>query len=277
MPQISDAVWPHRSVQSAGSDRPVIQGSGIDFAFGEGELRKQILFDITFQIQPGEIVLLTGPSGSGKTTLLTLIAGLRTLQAGTLTVLGHPLHAATEDDLLALRRKIGFIFQAHNLLPFLTALQNVQIMFDLHPGVSPADGRERAAEMLTRVGLAERLNYRISRLSGGQRQRVAIARALVAGPQLVLADEPTAALDGVSGREVVTLLQGLAREQGRPILMVTHDSRVLDIADRIIAMQDGRLTMSGDAASRLIVPHEDHEADSRADQRDHTKTAKVAL
>ena len=230
------------SVVSIRSDAPVISGEGIDFAFGEGELRKQILFDVSLEIQPGEIVLLTGPSGSGKTTLLTLIAGLRTLQAGRLEVLGHALHAASQDDLLALRRKIGFIFQAHNLLPFLTALQNVQIMFDLHPSVTAAEGRDRAAEILRRVGLSERLNYRISKLSGGQRQRVAIARALVAGPELVLADEPTAALDGASGREVVNLLQELAREHGRPMLMVTHDARVLDIADRIISMQDGRLS-----------------------------------
>lgn len=220
---------------------PIILGQHIDFAFGEGELRKQILFDVNLRIQPGEIVLLTGPSGSGKTTLLTLIAGLRTLQSGRLTVLGHQLHAATQQDLLALRRRIGFIFQAHNLLPYLTALQNVQLMFDLHPHVSPADGRRRSVEILGKVGLSDRVDYAISRLSGGQRQRVAIARSLVAGPELVLADEPTAALDSASGREVVNLLQQLAREHGRPILMVTHDSRVLDIADRVISMQDGRL------------------------------------
>ncbi len=220
---------------------PVICGEGINFAFGQGELRKQILFDVDIRIQPGEIVLLTGPSGSGKTTLLTLIAGLRTLQEGKLNVLGHSLYNASQRDLLALRRKIGFIFQAHNLLPYLTALQNVQVMFDLQPDVSPHEGRERAVEMLKVVGLGERMNYPVSRLSGGQKQRVAIARALVGGPQIVLADEPTAALDGTSGREVVNLLQGLAREQNRPILMVTHDARVLDIADRIIEMQDGRL------------------------------------
>lgn len=221
---------------------PVISGQSINFAFGQGELRKQILFDVGLKIQPGEIVLLTGPSGSGKTTLLTLIAGLRTMQEGELTVLGHPLHRATQQDLLDLRRKIGFIFQAHNLLPYLTAIQNVQVMFDLHPEVSAKEGRERAAEMLRQVGLGERLNYPISRLSGGQRQRVAVARALVFGPQLVLADEPTSALDSVTGREVVNQLQALARQFHRPILMVTHDPRILDIADRVLSMQDGRLT-----------------------------------
>ena len=222
--------------------QPIITAAGINFAFGQGELRKQILFDIEFQIQPGEVVLLMGPSGSGKTTLLTLIAGLRTLQEGRLDVLGHSLSGASQADLLALRRKIGFIFQAHNLLPYLTALQNVQVMFDLHPEVSPAEGRERATRILQQVGLGERMHYYISKLSGGQRQRVAVARALVCNPEIVLADEPTAALDGTSGREVVNLLQALAREQQRPILMVTHDARVVDIADRIIYMQDGRLT-----------------------------------
>lgn len=225
-----------------GTKRPVIECSEVSFSFGQDELKKQILFDVGLAIQPGEVVLLTGPSGSGKTTLLTLIAGLRTMQQGTMNVLGYSLHQASQQDLLEVRRRIGFIFQAHNLLPFLTAVQNVQVMFDLQPEVTPDEGRERAAKMLEQVGLGHRLNYHVSRLSGGQRQRVAIARALVGGPQLVLADEPTAALDGTSGREVVNILQSLAREHGRPILMVTHDARVLDIADRIIEMQDGRLT-----------------------------------
>ncbi len=229
--------------------KAVITGAGINFSFGQGELRKQILFDVELAIQPGEIVLLTGPSGSGKTTLLTLIAGLRKLQEGRLDVLGHSLHNASQTDLLQLRRKIGFIFQAHNLLPYLTALQNVQVMFDLQPGVTIKEGRERATRILQQVGLGERMNYHVSRLSGGQKQRVAIARALVGRPELVLADEPTAALDGTSGREVVNLLQSLAREQKRPILMVTHDVRVLDIADRIIEMQDGHLTASSRGSS----------------------------
>ncbi|MEI7700431.1 MAG: ATP-binding cassette domain-containing protein [Planctomycetia bacterium] len=230
---------------------PIISGHGIDFAFGEGELRKQILFDVGLQIQPGEIVLLTGPSGSGKTTLLTLIAGLRTMQEGELTVLGHALHRTTQQDLLELRRKIGFIFQAHNLLPYLTALQNVQVMFNLHPEVSAKEGRERAVEMLQQVGLGDRLHYPISRLSGGQRQRVAVARALVSEPQLVLADEPTSALDSMTGREVVSQLQALAKQFHRPILMVTHDPRILDVADRVISMQDGHLSTAAKNAPAM--------------------------
>jgi putative ABC transport system ATP-binding protein len=160
-------------------------------------------------------------------------------------VLGHALHEATREDLLMLRRKIGFIFQAHNLLPFLTARQNVQIMFDLHPEVSSAEAQQRTVEILQRVGLGDRVEYQISKLSGGQRQRVAIARSLVSGPSLVLADEPTSALDSVTGREVVSYLQFLARKEGRPILLVTHDPRILDIADRVLKMQDGRLSEAG--------------------------------
>ena len=220
----------------------VISGTGINFWFGEEDLRKQILFEVSLQINPGEIVLLTGPSGSGKTTLLTLIAGLRKMQEGELTVLGHHLHHATPADLLALRRRIGFIFQAHNLLPFLTAIQNVQVMFDLQPEISKREAQDRSKQILCQVGLQDRLTYPVSRLSGGQRQRVAVARALVGDPLLVLADEPTSALDGTTGREVVNQLQALARERGRPILMVTHDPRILDVADRVLTMQDGRLS-----------------------------------
>ena len=225
----------------ASSPGPVIAARDLSFAFGQGELRRQVLFDLGFEVRSGEIVLLTGPSGSGKTTLLTLIGGLRRVTEGELTVLGRPLHQATTADLTANRRDIGFIFQQHNLLEFLSARQNVELMFQLHPEVPPELVRQKAVEILSLVGLAERLDYHPSRLSGGQRQRVAIARALVTQPRLVLADEPTAALDSVTGRDVVELLQYLARTNGCPILMVTHDNRVLDIADRILQMEDGRL------------------------------------
>ncbi|MFN9370305.1 MAG: ATP-binding cassette domain-containing protein [Planctomycetaceae bacterium] len=229
------------SSAGAPSPGPVIEAHDLSFAFGLGELRRQVLFDLNFEVRSGEIVLLTGPSGSGKTTLLTLIGGLRRITEGQLSVLGRPLHRATAADLTANRRDIGFIFQQHNLLEFLSARQNVELMFQLHPEVPPETVRQKAVEILTLVGLAERLDYHPSRLSGGQRQRVAIARALVTQPRLVLADEPTAALDSVTGRDVVDLLQYLARTNGCPILMVTHDNRVLDIADRILHMEDGRL------------------------------------
>jgi putative ABC transport system ATP-binding protein len=231
---------------------PVIHAQGVNFSFGVGELAKQILFDVSLEIYPGEVVLLTGPSGSGKTTLLTLIAALRTLQSGRLRVLGHDLEAATDAELVDIRRRIGFIFQQHNLLGFLTARQNVELMFQLHPDVDAATSRERSIEILEKVGLGDRINYYPSSLSGGQKQRVAIARAMACGPELILADEPTAALDSQSGRDVVNLLLALARQTGCPILMVTHDSRVLDIADRIIHFEDGRILEEEISAS--VVP-----------------------
>lgn len=220
---------------------PAISARHVNFAFGEGDLQKQILFDVTFDVAVGEIVLLTGPSGSGKTTLLTLIGALRKVRDGELDVLNCPLHQASAEDLIAVRREIGFIFQQHNLLPFMTARQNVQLMFHLHPEVHVEEASRLTEELLTNVGLGHRLDYYPARLSGGQKQRVAIARALAASPKLILADEPTAALDSQSGRDVVNLLQELARNRGCPILMVTHDPRILDFADRIINMEDGRV------------------------------------
>ena len=220
---------------------PAISARRVNFAFGEGDLQKQILFDVTFDVAVGEIVLLTGPSGSGKTTLLTLIGALRKVRDGELDVLNRPLHQASAEDLIAVRREIGFIFQQHNLLPFMTARQNVQLMFHLHPEVHVEEASRLTEELLTNVGLGHRLDYYPARLSGGQKQRVAIARALAASPMLILADEPTAALDSQSGRDVVNLLQELARNRGCPILMVTHDPRILDFADRIINMEDGRV------------------------------------
>ncbi len=234
----------HNTPQTGTRQSPVIMAEDICFSFGSGDLRKQILFDINLDIYAGEVVLLTGPSGSGKTTLLTLIAALRSLQHGELEVLGCKLQGANPSQLVELRRSIGFIFQQHNLLGFLTARQNVELMFQLHPEVSAKDARNRSIEILKQVGLGERINYFPSSLSGGQKQRIAIARALVCKPQLILADEPTAALDSQSGRDVVNLLVKLARETGSPVLMVTHDARVLDIADRIVSFEDGRIVNS---------------------------------
>jgi putative ABC transport system ATP-binding protein len=223
-------------------DQPVIQIKNLSHYFGTGNLRKQILFDINLTIQPGEIVLMTGPSGSGKTTLLTLMGCLRSIQEGSAKILGQEIHGAGKGDLVKIRRYIGYIFQAHNLLGSLTALQNVQMSVDLHEHISNQEGQRKCADMLTQVGLAERMDYYPAKLSGGQKQRVAIARALVSHPKIVLADEPTAALDKKSGREVVEIMQRLAKEQGCTILIVTHDQRILDIADRIINMEDGYLS-----------------------------------
>jgi putative ABC transport system ATP-binding protein len=210
--------------------------------FGQGQLRKQVLFDINLEIKVGEIVIMTGPSGSGKTTLLTLVGGLRSAQSGSLQVLGQELCGATAQQLTAARRHHGYIFQAHNLHGSLTALQNVRMGLELHPDFSTSEMQARSAAMLEQVGLGDRANYYPDDLSGGQKQRVAIARALVSHPKIVLADEPTAALDSKSGRDVVNLMQTLAQEQGCTILLVTHDNRILDIADHIVDMEDGRLT-----------------------------------
>jgi putative ABC transport system ATP-binding protein len=220
--------------------------SDITFSYGDGELRRAVLKDVSLSVEPGEIVILTGPSGSGKTTLLTLIGALRAMQEGSCRVLGQEMRGATESQRVALRRRIGFIFQNHNLLGFLSARQNVAMSLELHAGLNEAGRLERAGEMLAAVGLAEHADKRPAQLSGGQRQRVAVARALVAEPGLVLADEPTAALDRASGQEVVRLLSDLARRRGTPILLVTHDPRILDIADRIVSMEDGRIIQARD-------------------------------
>jgi len=221
---------------------PVVHIQNLNHHFGQGQLRKQVLFEITLDIQPGEIVMMNGPSGSGKTTLLTLMGGLRSPQSGSLKVFDRELVGANPKRLVKIRRDIGYIFQAHNLLRFLTARQNVQMSLELHRGISSAQARARAAEILTAVGLEDHIDYYPENLSGGQKQRVAIARALVSHPKLVLADEPTAALDSKSGRAVVELMQRLAREQGCSILLVTHDNRILDVPDRVVRMEDGRLS-----------------------------------
>jgi len=223
------------------SDQPIVRVRHLDHFFGDGELRRQVLFEIDLQIHPGEVVLLQGPSGSGKTTLLTLVAGLRRVQRGELAVLGRAIERASPAELVRLRREIGFIFQSHNLLRFLTVLENVQMASQLHDRRHHWDSRREAEAMLAAVGLSAHLHKHPEDLSGGQKQRVAIARALVGRPRLILADEPTASLDSTSGRAAVDLMQRLAREQGAAILLVTHDNRILDIADRRVAMEDGRL------------------------------------
>ena len=223
---------------------PIIIANNLSHHFGQGQLRKQVLFDIDLAINTGEIVILTGPSGSGKTTLLTLLGGLRAAQSGSLKILGQEILGASKQELNSLRRNIGYIFQAHNLLSFLTAKQNVRMSLELHDHLLGQDLDTIAADTLTSVGLKERIDYYPEELSGGQRQRVAIARALASHPKIVLADEPTAALDKKSGRDVVEIMQRLAQEQGCTILLVTHDNRILDIADRIIYMEDGQLKQS---------------------------------
>ena len=228
---------------------PVVDIKNLNHYYGTGSLRKEVLFDISLQLQVGEIVILTGPSGCGKTTLLTLMGSLRSPQEGSLKVFGQELNGANKTQQIETRRHIGYIFQAHNLLKCLTAQQNVRMSMELHSEVSSQEAKAKSIAMLEAVGLGDRVNYYPENLSGGQKQRVAIARALVSHPKLVLADEPTAALDSKSGRDVVELMQRLAKEQGSTILMVTHDNRILDVADRIVQMEDGRLIKDANLAS----------------------------
>jgi len=213
----------------------------LSHVFGQGEMRREVLQSISFSIEPGEVVLLTGPSGCGKTTLLTLIGALRTVQQGQVSVLGQALHGAGRRRRQQVRRRIGMIFQGHNLLRCLTAEQNVQMGADLLQDLSYRARRDEARQWLRAVGLEDHMGKVPQDLSGGQKQRVAIARALAANPRLLLADEPTAALDSRTGREVVELLRKLAREQSCAVLMVTHDPRIVDVADRLLRMEDGRL------------------------------------
>lgn len=231
---------------------PVISVNNLNHYFGKGSLRKQALFDINLQISAGEIVILTGPSGSGKTTLLTLLGGLRSADEGSLKILGQEMCGASKNQLTKIRRQIGYIFQAHNLMKFLTVKENVRMSLELHDAMLKQDMDAIVLAILEKVGLGERINYYPENLSGGQKQRVAIARALVSHPKIVLADEPTAALDKKSGRDVVELMYKLAKEQGITILLVTHDNRILDIADRILYMEDGCLISDGtDVAAKM--------------------------
>jgi len=227
--------------------KPAISIANLNHYYGQGSLRKQVLFDINLQINRGEIIIMTGPSGSGKTTLLTLMGSLRSIQEGNLSILGQELLDASKEQMTLARRNIGYIFQAHNLLNFLTAYQNIEMVLEIQE-VTAAEADTRIRNILNAVGLEHRMDYYPSDLSGGQKQRVAIARALVSQPKIILADEPTAALDKKSGRDVVEIMEKLAREQGCTILLVTHDNRILDLADRIIYMEDGYLVNRSDVA-----------------------------
>ncbi|MCC6415170.1 MAG: ATP-binding cassette domain-containing protein [Opitutaceae bacterium] len=217
-----------------------IQISRLNHFFGKGDAQKQALYDNHLTVHRGEIVIMTGPSGSGKTTLLTLIGALRSVQEGSITLAGTELSGLNPAQQVEMRRNLGFIFQAHNLLDGLTARQNVRMAIELT--ATPRGDYDRAADaMLAAVGLSDRVTYKPRNLSGGQRQRVAIARALVNKPRFILADEPTAALDKDSGANVVRLLRELASNHGTTVLIVTHDSRIISVADRIVNMVDGHI------------------------------------
>ncbi len=248
-----------------------IRVSGLNHSFGKGELKKQILFDVSTEIQAGEIVIVTGPSGSGKTTMLTLVGALRSAQEGSVQILGEELKDARPKTLEKVRKQIGFIFQQHNLLGALTSVQNVELGLRASGKYKRPEMRKRARDMLASVGLEDRIHHKPDQLSGGQRQRVAIARALVSEPAMLLADEPTASLDKKSGREVVDHMKRLAREKETTILLVTHDNRILDIADRIVHLEDGRLSTFTDA----VVANNRHMMEMLADHRQKQDLDKV--
>ena len=209
--------------------------------FGTGEARKQAIFDVNLQVKRGSLTVLMGPSGSGKTTALTLMGCLRDVQDGSVRLLGHELKGASRDLNEALRRRLGFIFQAHNLHGSLTALQNVLMGLQVHGLIDRRVQQDAARHALSLVGLADRIDYLPANLSGGQKQRVAVARALVGNPDLIFADEPTAALDSESGLTVVRMLKKLGQMRGTTTVMVTHDNRILKLANRIVTLEDGRI------------------------------------
>lgn len=210
--------------------------------YGEGANAVRAVDQVSFAIQPGEFVALVGPSGSGKTTMLAMIAGLLSPTAGKIIIAGQDLQAMSERKRTNFRgHAIGFSFQANNLVPYLNAQENVELMLRLN-GKLDKKGRQRAIELLTRLGLGERLRNYPGQLSGGQQQRVAIARALIHEPSIVLADEPTASLDTERANQVVATFADLVHEQGRAGVMVTHDLRMCKYVDRVIQMMDGKVS-----------------------------------
>jgi putative ABC transport system ATP-binding protein len=228
------------AVVPAPASEPVVRIEGLNHYYGEGEARNQVLFDNRIEIRAGQLVVMTGPSGAGKTTLLTLIGALRSIQEGRIEVLGRDLSRLGGGELVGIRRDIGFIFQMHNLFDALSAFENVKMAAQLGD-TPPAEMRRRGTGILERLGLGHRIDYKPRFLSGGERQRVAIGRALVNHPRLVLADEPTAALDKDSTVNVINLLKQTTVEHGSAVMMVTHDHRIIDCADRLVHMVDGRI------------------------------------
>jgi putative ABC transport system ATP-binding protein len=222
--------------------QPLLEAVDVVKDLGSGAARVVALKGVTLSLAGGELTLLMGPSGSGKTTLLSILGCILTPTSGTVRVCGQPAAGLGPEEMAVLRRDhVGFVFQSFHLFPTLSATDNVRLALDVR-GEPSRKARVRSKEALARVGLAHKTKALPRELSGGEQQRVAIARAIVGNPSVILADEPTAALDGENGRSIMTILAEIARERERAVLIVTHDPRLLPFADRVVHIEDGRIT-----------------------------------
>ncbi|MDY0030292.1 MAG: ATP-binding cassette domain-containing protein [Pseudobdellovibrionaceae bacterium] len=217
----------------------LIDAQSLCYQYGQGEIAQTVLKEATLRVASGEFVILAGPSGSGKSTLLSLIGALRQCQEGRLNILGMRLDSANETVMRKIRQKMGYVFQQHNLLGFLTALQNVEMTLEMMQEYTASERHDLSRHALEQVGLGDHCYHYSSQLSVGQKQRVAIARSIVHTPRLILADEPTASLDSKTGLKVVDILHGMVKNMGCGALVVTHDNRIFDYADRILHIEDG--------------------------------------
>ena len=219
----------------------LVEVKNISKTFGSGHTAVKAVDNVSFSVKDGEIALIMGPSGSGKTTLLTIIGTLLSPDSGSVFINGLEVTALSKRKLPDVRlKKIGFIFQSFNLLSSLNVLENVAIVLELM-GTRSRKAKQQAQKLLEELGLGNRLKYNVANLSGGEKQRVSIARALVTNPAVVLADEPTANLDSKSGHKVMELLRNIAKQEGKGVIIVTHDMRLKDIADKTFWIEDGKL------------------------------------
>jgi putative ABC transport system ATP-binding protein len=220
---------------------PVVQAEHLVKTFGAGRTEVRAVDDVSLEIEQGELVLVMGPSGSGKTTMLSMLGGLLRPTSGKVVIAGTEITALSESKLPSVRASsVGFVFQSFNLLDALTVEENILFPARLLPG-GIAEGRARAAKLIERLDLGERRRSYPRTLSGGEKQRVAIARSLINAPPLILADEPTGNLDSAKGQDVMMILHDVARDEGRSVILVTHDPRVEDVADRVLWLEDGAL------------------------------------
>ena len=221
---------------------PALQGVHLSRSFGHGETRTTVLHDVSIELFSGQITLLMGPSGSGKSTLLAILSGLLHPDSGRVLALGQDMWTLSDQDRERFRlRHCGFIFQGYNLFGALTARQQLEMVVRWGEGASARDARRRADEMLDLLGLTKKAHLRPTEMSGGEKQRVAIGRALIKDPNFCFADEPTSALDWAHGQQVIELLRSAAHDRGATVLVVAHDSRIIEHVDRVVYMEDGVL------------------------------------